>query len=65
MGKMRTCSAGEVAGSRLVARSGRRCSTVELVFGYGKYRCLGKTIAAIELNNIFAEVCFLISLSLV
>jgi hypothetical protein len=39
--------------------------SVELVFRYGKYGCLGKTIAAIELNKVFAEVCFLISLSLV
>ncbi|KAH6714164.1 cytochrome P450 [Leptodontidium sp. MPI-SDFR-AT-0119] len=29
--------------------------SVELVFGTGKYRCLGKTITFLELNKIFAE----------
>ena len=28
----------------------------ELVFGYGRWGCAGKTIAFIELNKIFVEV---------
>lgn len=32
--------------------------SVELVFGTGRYGCLGKGIAALELNKVFAEVCF-------
>jgi hypothetical protein len=28
----------------------------ELVWGYGKYVCLGKSVALIELNKIFIEV---------
>jgi cytochrome P450 len=30
----------------------------ELVWGYGKYVCLGRSVALIELNKIFVEVCF-------
>jgi cytochrome P450 len=30
--------------------------SLELVFGTGKYGCLGKTIAFFELNKVFAEV---------
>jgi cytochrome P450 len=36
--------------------------SVELVFEYGKFGCLGKTIAMIELNKVFAEVCNLNSM---
>jgi len=30
--------------------------SVELIFGTGKYGCLGKNIAALELNKVFAEL---------
>jgi len=30
--------------------------TVELVFGYGRWACAGKTIAFLELNKVFVEV---------
>jgi cytochrome P450 len=31
-------------------------STVDLVFHYGKYQCLGKSVALMEFNKIFVEV---------
>lgn len=31
-------------------------SVVDLVFGFGKYQCLGRNIAFLELNKIFVEV---------
>jgi cytochrome P450 len=31
--------------------------THELIFGNGRYGCLGKTLAFIELNKVFATVC--------
>jgi len=30
--------------------------TVELVFGYGRWQCLGRNVAFIELNKVFVEV---------
>jgi cytochrome P450 len=32
-------------------------STVDLIFHYGKYQCLGKSVALMEFNKIFVEVC--------
>lgn len=32
-------------------------STLELVFGYGKWKCLGSNVALMELNKLFVEVC--------
>lgn len=31
--------------------------TMELVFGHGRWQCLGKNVAMIELNKVFVEVC--------
>jgi len=33
-------------------------NTVELVFGQGRWGCLGRSIALVELNKIFVEVCW-------
>jgi cytochrome P450 len=32
-------------------------STLQLIFSYGKYQCLGQTLAMMELNKMFVEVC--------
>lgn len=34
-------------------------SVVDLVFSSGKYLCLGKTVALMELNKVFVEVSFI------
>lgn len=31
--------------------------TMELIFGYGRWQCLGKNVAMIKLNKVFVEVC--------
>ncbi|RDW68159.1 hypothetical protein BP6252_09555 [Coleophoma cylindrospora] len=31
-------------------------ATLELIFGYGRWQCLGKSVAMIELNKIFVEL---------
>lgn len=33
-------------------------ANVDLVFPYGKWQCLGKNVALMELNNVFLEVSF-------
>lgn len=38
------------------ARHKEMAATVDLAFGHGKFQCLGKAIAAIELNKVFVEV---------
>ena len=40
-------------------QASRMASTVDLVFHYGKYQCLGKTVALMEFNKIFVEVSIL------
>jgi len=42
----------EAEGERLKEMQG----TVELVFGSGKYQCLGSRVAMVELNKVFVEV---------
>jgi cytochrome P450 len=31
-------------------------AALELIFGYGRWQCLGKNVAMIELNKVFVEV---------
>ncbi|KAF2112117.1 cytochrome P450 [Lophiotrema nucula] len=40
-------------------------STVDLVFHYGKYQCLGKSVALMEFNKIFVELLRRFNLSIV
>lgn len=30
---------------------------LELIFAYGRYKCLGRDVAQMELNKVFVEVC--------
>jgi cytochrome P450 len=39
-------------------RYGEMSAVVDLVFGHGKYLCLGKSVALMELNKVFVEVGF-------
>jgi cytochrome P450 len=36
----------------------RKEANLELVFGYGRWQCLGKSVAQVELNKVFVEVCW-------
>lgn len=36
-------------------------STLELVFGYGRWQCLGRNVALMELNKVFVEVSVLLA----
>lgn len=38
------------------ARLSRMAATVDLVFHYGKWQCLGKPVALMEFNKVFVEV---------
>ncbi|KAH7627830.1 cytochrome P450 [Sordaria sp. MPI-SDFR-AT-0083] len=38
------------------ARYARMCRTADLIFGNGKYECIGKHIAFLELNKVFVEL---------
>ena len=47
---------GEGEGDDGAARLARMTSTVDLVFHYGKWQCLGKPVALMEFNKLFVEV---------
>lgn len=34
-------------------------ATAGLIFGYGKWQCLGRDVAMLELNKVFVEVSYL------
>lgn len=36
--------------------------TVDLSFGHGRWLCLGKTLTKMELNKVFVEVSYFLSL---
>jgi cytochrome P450 len=38
------------------AKAAEMASTVDLVFHYGKWQCIGKSVAMMEFNKIFVEV---------
>lgn len=52
--------ANEFRPERWLEASGERLrlmeSTLELVFGHGRWQCLGRNIALLELNKVFVEV---------
>jgi hypothetical protein len=37
-------------------------ATLELVFGHGRWQCLGRNVALIELNKVYVEVSRLIEI---
>ena len=39
------------------ARKAKMVQTTELVFGYGRWQCLGKSIAFMEMVKVYVEVC--------
>lgn len=42
------------------ATRAKRMKVVDLIFGYGRWQCLGKVLAVMEMNKIFVEVSRLI-----
>jgi cytochrome P450 len=44
------------------AQHTKMLQTTELVFGYGRWACLGKPVAFIELNKVYVEVRHILTL---
>ena len=44
------------SGAESAEKVKEREATLELVFGYGRWQCLGRNVVLIELNKIFVEV---------
>lgn len=44
------------ASARDPAEYNEMAATVDLAFGHGKFQCLGKAVAAMELNKVFVEL---------